>query len=133
MRVRRATEADADAIAHVHRSARAAAYGPEYAERPRSEPDITFVADHDGAVVGFATVEGELLRSVYVLPGAQGSGAGTALMDAAEAEGVRELWVYSDNPARRFYEARGWVSVPGSEMTGDTWHPRKPGLRYRRG
>ncbi len=65
-------------------------------------------------------------------PGAQGSGAGSALFAAAEAEGARELWVYSDNPARRFYEHRGWVPVPESEMTGDAWRPRKPGLIYRR-
>ena len=129
--VRAATAADARAIAHVHRSSRAEAYGPAYAERPRrAEP--SFVADHDGVVVGFATVEGERLEALYVLPGAQGGGAGAALLAAAVEAGARSLWVYAGNDgARRFYERHGWVAEPETETTGEHWRPRRPGLRYR--
>ena len=53
--------------------------------------------------------------AIYVQPDAWGSGAGRALLRAAE-EGLRDagfrrafLWVLEENPrARRFYEAAGW-------------------------
>jgi len=53
--------------------------------------------------------------ALYVEPDAWGSGAGRALLRAAE-EGLRDagfrrafLWVLEENPrARRFYEAAGW-------------------------
>jgi ribosomal protein S18 acetylase RimI-like enzyme len=84
----------------------------------------TFVAESDGAVVGFVSVGpcrdtdgiGELL-AIYVVPSAHGTGAGPALMEAAlEALGERwdeaMLWVATQNPrARRFYERHGWVAA----------------------
>ena len=132
MRIRRATAGDATAIAHVHRSSRAEAYGSEFAVREKGGDPELFVADHDGAVVGFAAVEGPLLGALYVLPGAQGGGAGAALLRSAMKEGASELWVYSANDgARRFYERHGWVAEPESEMTGENWRPRSPAVRYR--
>lgn len=131
--IRGATAADAAAIAHVHRSARAEAYGPEFAARPlRVEP--AFVADHHGVVVGFASVADDLLDALFVLPGATGAGTGAALLDAAVAAGARTLWVFTENTgARHFYEGRGWVAEPETEMTGEHWRPRRPALRYRLG
>ncbi len=130
MNIRRAGEADAAAIAHVHLSARAEAYGDT--SPPRAVSPVA-VAVHDGVVVGFAAVDGSELSALYVLPGAQGSGAGRLLLRWAVKEaGAESLWVYSSNAAaRRFYERFGWVADPESETTGEDWHPRAPALRYR--
>jgi len=89
---------------------------------PTERRETVFVAEDDGAVVGFAscgesrdaTGEGELY-TIYALPEAWGFGAGPALM-AAVVEALRKngfatasLWVLEDNPrARRFYEREGW-------------------------
>jgi GNAT superfamily N-acetyltransferase len=56
------------------------------------------------------------LYSIYVLPSAWGTSAGTALMRSgleamrSRFSGDAVLWVLEDNPrARRFYEREGWV------------------------
>jgi len=87
----------------------------------------TFVAeDEKGVIVGFAGVgpvrdemdgiDGELY-TIYLRPDAQGEGIGTMLFDAVTTflagEGMRGMlvWVLTDNPSRRFYEARGGVEL----------------------
>lgn len=144
--VREATVADAEAILAVHREARGAAYahlgGPEQAAGKATvaswtasiETSRAWVIERDGAIVGFALVEGDLLRELYVLPAAQGSGAGRALLDVAVAHGARTLWVYVDNPpARAFYERHGWVVEPGSAYADPEWPIVEPAIRYRLG
>jgi ribosomal protein S18 acetylase RimI-like enzyme len=145
--VRPATRADADAIGRIHAETWRAAYAgvfPESAfdaeERrrwwrewlgaPREPPAATFVAEVDGAVVGFAGVgrsrddpaEGELY-TIYVDPDRWGTGAGRALLDAAEASlrgsGFREamLWVLEGNErAERFYRLAGWEHDGGRKV-----------------
>ncbi len=81
-----------------------------------------FVAEEDGAIVGFASCgesrdmqgEGELY-AIYALPDSWGSGAGPALMAAVVAAlrtggfDTARLWVLESNPrAQRFYEREGW-------------------------
>jgi GNAT superfamily N-acetyltransferase len=112
--IRRATVADAAAIAHVHRSARAAAPHPRHVTdeewRERLEGGAHFVWHDRGAVVGFASVAGDRLAALYVLPGAQGQRIGSALLEVAVDHGARRLEVYADNAGgRRFYERHGWV------------------------
>ena len=83
----------------------------------------TWVAQRDGAIVGFAgttvTVApdgpGAALETIYVLAEARGQGIGGRLMEAALADltkrGFRSvtLWVLTANDrARRFYERHGW-------------------------
>jgi GNAT superfamily N-acetyltransferase len=94
-----------------------------------------WVAERNGEIVGVATRGGSELRSLYVVPEAWGSGAASALMDAAldaiRADGSAEalLWVVEANPrARRFYEREGW------EPTGETRDTElgPPELQYRR-
>jgi ribosomal protein S18 acetylase RimI-like enzyme len=82
-----------------------------------------------GEVVGFAMVRPEQARgdaaaepgrgelaAINVHPAAWGTGAGTALLDAAERTLAQQgfpravLWVAAQNPrARRFYERQGWT------------------------
>ena len=152
--IRPAVPDDAEAIDRVHVRAWERAYAdfiapdrqmgarpveeriPRWRERIADSVIRTWVFDVDGFVAGFASAGGGELMALYVDPGAQGAGVGTALLAHAEAamraEGAAEaqLWVFSANEhGRRFYESRGWTLVEGSEDQGD-W--AAPGVKYRR-
>jgi len=139
--VRLATPADAGAIARVHRESWRSTYGgilPDavitaHAGR-RSEstwrrqlsdstPEAaTWVAELEGALVGFASVgparhrleglESEVY-ALYVVQEAQRRGAGRALVTESARHFVRHgnfgfyLWVLKANRARLFYETLG--------------------------
>lgn len=139
--MRLAAPADAQAIARVHRASWRSTYGgilPDavitaHAER-RSEstwrrqlaarvPEAaTWVAELDGALVGFASVgparhrleglESEIY-ALYVLREAQRRGVGRALVSESARHFVRHahfgfyLWVLKANRARMFYETLG--------------------------
>jgi ribosomal protein S18 acetylase RimI-like enzyme len=124
--IRRATVADAAAIARVHVASSQFAYAdilpPEtiaamsVADKLSEwrelldEGGVVWVAEVEGAVVGFASLESEHLTSLYVDPVAQGAGVGTALLAEAQSAGARTLDVLADSgQARTFYEARGWT------------------------
>ena len=149
--IRAAVPADAEAIDRIHVHAWRRAYAdfippdrmpdvedeePErlarWRERLADEEIATWVHEVDGLVAGFAAAGPQVLWALYVDPVAQGAGVGSALLAHAEGHlrGEAILWVYTANEAaRRFYEARGWELVPGSEETGD--HPA-PGVKYRK-
>ena len=164
VRVRRATVADAPAMGRLVVRAWQAAYrghmpddyldglraedraaGWERSlgrERPRG---ANLVAEREGEVVGFANVgpaedpegAGELY-AINVDPAHWGTGAGRALLEAAQAELARlgfaelVLWVLPANArARRFYEIAGWAS-DGTERTVDALGAVVPEVRYRR-
>jgi N-acetylglutamate synthase-like GNAT family acetyltransferase len=80
-------------------------------------PNQTFLELHVGARrVGYSGFEihgvAGLLRSVVVLPDAQGQGYGAlvvkAAMEQARCDGVRELWLLTTT-ARAFFAHMGWV------------------------
>lgn len=63
------------------------------------------------------------LDHLYVVPGAQGTGLGQALLDAV-LPGHRDayLWVFGDNArAIRFYERNGFVADDLAASTGAAW------------
>ena len=135
--IRRARPEDAAAVAEVHVRTWQAAYEHVFGADRLASMDVdrrtrqweqwladdarVWVADDDGRIAGFAWIgdsrdtpgEGELF-AIYVRPDDWGTGAGTALMEAArsalrEAYPTSVLWVLADNPrARRFYEREGW-------------------------
>jgi len=145
VKIRRARPEDAHAIATVHvRSWKTAFSGllpqdyldalrPEdrlgqWQEALSSSPwPVVLVGEEAGRVVGFVAVApsgdagagddvGEV-ETVYLDPGAWGSGRGAMLLDAGLAELERAefaratLWVlHSNERARRFYERHGWVA-----------------------
>ena len=103
------------------------------------------VAERAGEVVGFAAAgpspdpegAGELF-AIDLDPAHWGTGAGRALLEAAQAEldrlGFDEsvLWVLPGNArARRFYEAAGWAA-DGTERTIEVEGMTLPEVRYRR-
>ena len=134
--IRRATRADAAAIAAVQARAWRHAYADIVAPEDMPVPEEraqrfaahidggsdVFVWDQAGRVAGFAAIDGDELRAIYVDPPAQGAGVGTALMsaavDALRVSGHDEafLWVFEANGlARAFYERHGWELVPGHQ------------------
>jgi ribosomal protein S18 acetylase RimI-like enzyme len=162
--VRPATTADAPAMGRLHVRAWQAAYrghmpdayldglSPtgraaywDEALRREGRRGVVLVAERAREVVGFAAAgpspdpegAGELY-SINVDPGAWGTGAGRALLQAAQAELARlgfdeaVLWVLPANArARRFYEAAGWVA-DGTERSAEVLGVAVPEMRYRR-
>jgi ribosomal protein S18 acetylase RimI-like enzyme len=147
--IRRAVLTDAPALAALHvrtwQVAYAHALPAEYldaldvAERTvawqerlaaRTAPVETYVAEVDGAVVGFTAAGpyrgddhvGEVY-AIYVEPGHWSTGTGWLLMDRAVAHLAAagfttvRLWVLADNPrARDFYARYGFTSDGASKQ-----------------
>ncbi len=157
--IRRATPAEAEAVALVHIETWRVAYAhvlpreelehvsaervERRAEMHRLSPPI--VAEVNGEIVGFVSVgtandadaDGELY-AIYVLPPHWGTGVGRALIQAGE-DRLRELghrhavlWVLEDNPrARRFYEAAGWT-LDGTKRPIEVFGVSVPEIRYEK-
>ena len=90
-----------------------------------------YVFDLDGTVAGFMVLRDGMLDALYVAPGLQGRGVGSALLERAEEarpDGFR-LWVFQENRrARRFYEARGCRLI--RETDGAANEEGQPDMRY---
>ena len=128
--IRRATPADADEVGRVFVAARdEMSYLPRISGEDRPRLGGWFVERHplwlferDGRVVGFAGLDDGELTHLYVEPGAQGDGIGTALLEHAKAEsaGDLRLWVFQRNHgARRFYERHGFRLVQLTDGAGN--------------
>lgn len=133
LRVRRATEDDTDAVRRVghatwpakytfapegHVEHGLATYWSEEVVRQGLRDMPTWIAEVDGEVVGMANLdprrEPPVIWKLYVVPGAQGSGAGTALIEAAIAEAVwpvRLEYADGNDRAARFYARLGFVEI----------------------
>lgn len=114
--LRPATEADHSALAAIHtRVRRASVPAMPTPAAPLGEPHgETWLAETDEVAIGYAVVQDAWLHSLYVLPEAQGSGVGSALLDVVKAlrpDGFC-LWVFETNAAaREFYARRGLVEL----------------------
>jgi GNAT superfamily N-acetyltransferase len=128
-------------IAEVHIEARDAAYPsmprtlhpPHEARAWVSGWDLStyslWVAEA-GSILGYARFDDVWLDDLYVAPGAQGSGVGTALLDVVKAQRPDGfcLWVFESNtPARGFYTRHGLVELEHTD--GWTNEEREPDLR----
>lgn len=138
--LRRASAADADAIAEVLTAARSAQawfpplHSPEETRAfvndrllPQHE---TWVVEQDGRVVAFAALTDDHLGHLFVHPDAQRSGIGTALLEHVQRllpDGF-SLWTHQASEARAFYEARGLVAVEFTD--GSTTMEKIPDVRY---
>ncbi len=139
-----ATPADAPAVADVFLAARATmTYLPDLhtddetrgfvADVVLPRQDVHLALDDDGAVLGFAAVDGAWLEHLYVTPSAWGRGVGTALLEHVLAghDGALSLHVFQRNTgARRFYERHGFVLVATGDGSGN--EEREPDATYRR-
>ncbi len=104
----------------------------------------TLVCEGEGRVIGFASTgpsrdEDEVgeLYAIYVDPDEWSTGAGRALLAAAEQRLAADyaaalLWVLEDNPrARGFYERAGWAP-DGVRKAEKRFGVRAPEVRYRK-
>jgi GNAT superfamily N-acetyltransferase len=139
--LRRASACDADAIAEVYSTSfRLLTFLPmlhtveEYrrfiANVILNECEVT-VAEDESGIVAFLARQGEEVRLLYTRPDRIGMGAGTQLIDAAQATGIGalELWCFQANErARRFYEARGFHAIRFTD--GAQNEEQMPDVRY---
>jgi GNAT superfamily N-acetyltransferase len=128
-RIRKATPADASAVAeiwhagwldghlaHVPEALVAVRTEASFRERAAERVADTVVVEVAGAVAGFTMVVDDEVEQVYVAASHRGTGIAAALLADAEgrirAAGHRRAWlavVAGNLRARRFYERRGWV------------------------
>jgi len=85
----------------------------------------------DGAVMaGLIAFNDDWIEQLHVLPDEQGCGVGSQLLEVAKRAADRlQLWTFQRNaPARRFYEARGFVLV--EQTDGSRNEEKEPDARY---
>lgn len=146
--LRRATPADAEALADVFLRSFHATYTFPLAHtddevrgwvRDRLVPQMeTWAAVDDdggertGTVLGFATVAPGWLEQLYVDPRRLGEGIGRLLVDRAkdvQPDGLL-LWTFQVNDrARRFYERNGFTVVRFGDASNN--EERQPDVQYR--
>lgn len=142
MRIRRATTADADAIAAVFSpSRRLLKFLPELhtIEEDRwfiehvilKECEVTVIHSRD-RIGAFLARDGSEIRLLHTHPALIGHGAGSLLLLHAKAHGpgTLELWCFQANDkARRFYERHGFTPV--AFTNGERNEVKTPDVRYR--
>ncbi|MGA7869445.1 MAG: GNAT family N-acetyltransferase [Candidatus Binatus sp.] len=121
---RRATAADAPEVATVYIASRRGA--AEYLPTVGTDAEIRafvihrmiperecWVAEIDGRIVAVLVLHDDEVDQFYVAPDDQRRGVGDAMLAHAKRlrpAGLR-LWAFQRNaPARRFYEARGFIA-----------------------
>ena len=91
-----------------------------------------WIAETAGRVVGVAALDGEMLAQLYILPGEQGRGIGSALLAKTMARrhaGMRLYAFQRNTRARSFYERRGFVAVEFGDGSGN--EEGEPDVLYR--
>lgn len=136
--IRRATWADASAVAGVWLRSRKASE-PDIPPPIHSDDEVrawfaevvlaervTWVAEVDGAVVGLLVLDGPWVDQLYVDPARTGQGLGSRLLERAKAEGPEglDLWTFQANTgARRFYARQGFAEVARTDGDNEEGAP----------
>jgi putative acetyltransferase len=92
--------------------------------------DAVWVAEVEGAVVGYVAFRDDWIDHLYIHPDRQGQGIGPVLLAKAMEDGrPKQLWAFQQNTrARRFYEARGFRAVEFTDGEGN--EENTPDVRY---
>ncbi|WP_367607685.1 GNAT family N-acetyltransferase [Legionella sp. W05-934-2] len=128
--IRRATLADAEAISHVIIQTLKEVSSKDYPDsvineviKSFSKEQITvkmkqrkiIVITEKNHIIGTASLEGNLVRTVFVLPNKQGKKAGSLLMhyleEMARKESISSLTVSSSITAEGFYQKLGYSAL----------------------
>lgn len=130
--LRQADNGDADAISHVARQSRThfLPYLPDlhtaedyawFYKNVVLAQDEVWVAEDDGAVVGFCAFKADWLNHLYLLPSHVGQTLGTELLKIAKANAsCLQLWVFQQNiRAIGFYKRHGFVQVRETDGSGN--------------
>jgi GNAT superfamily N-acetyltransferase len=140
---RRATAADAHDVATVYIASRRGA--ADYLPTVGTDDEIrafvvhqmvpdreTWIAEDNGRMVAVLTLHDDEVDQFYVAPTEQRRGIGDAMLTHAKRlrpTGLR-LWAFQRNaPARRFYEARGFVAIKFTD--GSTNMEREADVLYQ--
>lgn len=129
---------DAPAIAAIHLTARQQAmpdlrlahtddetrayFASVVGDRPRA----WWVVRHRGHVIAYMRIDGEDLDQLYVAPGYQRQGFGSALLAQAKILSPHRLalWTFQRNAlARAFYEARGFRAIRQTARDNEEGEP----------
>lgn len=137
--LRPADESDWSLVASIHLQSRRAAPMPpgvhtdaavEFWLAGKLAQDEVWIAEADGAPVGYVRFTDTWLDDLYVLPSHAGRGVGSALLDLVKSLRPRGfcLWVFEMNaPARRFYAGHGLVELEHTD--GSANEEQAPDLR----
>jgi ribosomal protein S18 acetylase RimI-like enzyme/chorismate mutase len=137
--LRPGTRDDLPAVADLHLRARAAAVPsmpplPEGHGRAEVLAYVTgwdlarselWLAERDGVLRGYAMVQDDWLHSLYVDPGVQGRGIGSALLDLTRSLRPDGFCLYvfeSNEPARAFYRRHGLLELERTDGSGNMEH-----------
>jgi GNAT superfamily N-acetyltransferase len=105
-------------LPHLHTDEETRAWVAEIV-LPRQE---VWVADAGGRVIGVTSLEGDMVQQLYILPGHQGFGIGSALLALAKSrrpDGLRLYAFQRNTHARAFYERRGFVPITFGDGSGN--------------
>jgi len=141
LNLRRATAADAEALARLHRRTVRSSL-PFLPELHTAEEDLRFFAERflperevwlaevGATPIGYIGFRPGWIDHLFVHPLHQGQGVGPRLLRLAlEAGGERRLWTFQKNlRARAFYEARGFVLETLTDGEGN--EEREPDALY---
>lgn len=141
IKLRRATEADADEIAALFAvSRRLLTFLPDQHSVEEDQAHVrdnvlrsyrVTVAERNGRIVGFMAELDGWIEHFYVDAAQLRTGVGSALMADAKARHENlELWCFADNlRARGFYEKQGFVAV--EFIDGASNDAKAPDILYR--
>lgn len=86
---------------------------PEHYVDAMSHGEVMFVAESDDQIVGFAALNGDEIKAVYVSPRSIRQGIGQSLLQTIETHAIRSglsrTRLNSTITAIRFYEAHGYT------------------------
>ncbi|HWS90027.1 MAG TPA: GNAT family N-acetyltransferase [Pyrinomonadaceae bacterium] len=125
-KLRRAVPEDVEAVREIYSSAagRDAPLDEVYLDRLIRDGGL-FVAEETAGVVGFGSIEveaAEHVRWLYVLPGRQGGGVGSALLRRLERvgweAGLRSIRLHAATGAVGFYRRNGYREATTDEEVG---------------
>ena len=128
LKIRRAVPEDRTAVREIYASAagREAAFDETRLDRLIRAGGL-FVAEEAAGMVGFGSIEveaAEHVRWLYVVPGRQGGGVGSALLSELERvgweAGLRSIRLHAASGAVGFYRRNGYrEATPGEEVGHD--------------